>query len=257
MLQCLPEYKKLVERYDAAENALFGAVSAQTLSDCGLAFKPKDYGLSSRKRKDVQDKVDRAQRGIAHLAGRMLQFETEAGDRLSCALQLLQLDAVIKRIPNGETLRTETLRLLPEALFITRLTAELQPVRVLYRRLLVLWGTTRQNEDRTELIGKILQSMEFLHDKLQDISRRLSKRMYPFDHADEKMTLRGYLLPEVPEKENLPGLIFVTQDLAESLMGLQVRLFARLAVAAENVETALGLPPLPQPKPDEPDSKAA
>ena len=39
----------------------------------------------------------------------------------------------------------------------------------------------------------------------------------------------------------------MTQDLYIKLAGLQVRLFARLGQAAEQVETALGLPVLPEP----------
>ena len=46
----------------------------------------------------------------------------------------------------------------------------------------------------------------------------------------------------------LVGLIEATQASAERLMGLQTRLIAKLAHAAEKVEEAFGMPPLQERK---------
>lgn len=251
MLAAVKDYETLCERYDEAESSVFRTTAAQALIDCKLPVKAADFRLLDAKPKTIADKLKRGREGLHQLAAKMLAYETEAGARLSYALQLLQLDAVAKRIPGGADLRAEVDDLLPEAQFISRQMSELLPLRILHHRLGVLFSATKPNEDRQPLIKAILSTMELLHGQLTALQDELGERRYPFDHADATMTLRNHVLPEVPEANNPYGLNVVTQDAALKLMTLQFRLFARLAQAAEKVEAALGMPPLPEPKPKE------
>jgi len=72
--------------------------------------------------------------------------------------------------------------------------------------------------------------------------------MYPLDHGDESQSLKDYVLPVVPDLQDLGGLIGATRFSAERVMGIQVRLVAKLAYAAEKVEEAFGMPPLKERK---------
>jgi hypothetical protein len=99
--------------------------------------------------------------------------------------------------------------------------------------------------------------MEGMSARLNEIHEKLSGKPYPFDHADAKITLQEFVIPQMPEPMDLPGLVIVTQQLVERLYVLQVRMFARLAYAAEKVEAVLGLPKLPEPEVERIDKKDA
>src|SRR5262249_20905771 len=118
----------------------------------------------------------------------------------------------------------------------------------LFRRAAVLVSRlgNRRNEN---LIEAIFRQMEGMSTRLSDIHEQLQGKPYPFDHADAKITLQEFVIPYIPEPMDLGGLVMATQHLVERLYMLQVRIFARLAYAAEKVEAVLGLPPLPDPEP--------
>lgn len=86
------------------------------------------------------------------------------------------------------------------------------------------------------------------HGVLAEMCDDMKEYMYPFDQADAVTTLQQYVIPVLPEEQNVMGLVYVTQDSCERLTGIQSRLFAKLAHAAEKVEAAVGLPPLKERK---------
>ena len=250
MLELLPRYKKLVDRHDHAEGAVFSTTAAQQLLDCGLSIRAHGFRLPNGRRRTVDEKLERARKGLQQLAASLLEYESEAATRLSCALQLVHLDSVTKRIPQGESLRREVRETISNARFVGNSMANLLPMRILYQRLFVLTSSLNGNEGRRGLIKKILNSMEKLSSLLEMTSKSLGNRLYPFEHGKAAMTIREYALPEVPDEEDLFGMVSATDHLVQKLSILQVRLFARLANVVEQVETAIGLPPLPDPKDD-------
>lgn len=251
----LARYKKLVECHDHAEAAVFSTAAAQMLLDCGLSIRARSFRLPNGRRRTIDEKLERTRKGLQRIAGSLLEYETEAATRLSSALQLVQLDTVIKRIPNGESLRREIRESIPNAHFVGSTMADLLPMRILYHRLVVLTSHLRQDEDRPDLIKKILSSMEKLSSLLDRTSSALGDRPYPLEHDSAGMTIREYALPAIPDEQDLFGLVAATDHLLQKLSTLQVRLFARLAHAVEQVETALGLPQLPDPMFDEKSDK--
>lgn len=255
MLAALPGYKELCPRHDEAEATLFRCLAAEALVHCKLPIQSADYRLANGKSKTIAEKLRRTREALNHLAAKMLPFETDGGTRMSCAMRLLHLDKVVNRIPDGENLQREIARLLPEAQFISRKMAELLPLRLLTHRLMVLMSATKENEDRPRLIDAVFETMGQLHDQLQVLQDELEDHYYPFDHADATMTLKRFALPELPPKDNPFALYWVGGEAAQRLMLLQLRLFARLAFAAEKVESALGMPPLPQPRSNEADDE--
>jgi len=57
----------------------------------------------------------------------------------------------------------------------------------------------------------------------------------------------------VPPRDDIAGLLNLSHEAIDRLSVLYVRALGRLAIAAEEVESALGLPPIPVPriKPDQ------
>ena len=243
----LSTYQRLVPRYQAAEETLFETIAAQTLMQARIDFDPKDFHLSDSNVDAVTEKLSRAREGIANLAGKMLPFETEAGNRLSYALQLVHIHDVTDRIHRGDDLWYEIKDLLPEAQYVSRLIGELPSMRLVFQRLMILWERNRGRKPRERVLTLILSQMESLRLRLISIQQEMGNHLYPFDHAQAEMTLRVYALPQIPDEHTLGGLVQVTELMQSRLTSIQSRLFARLARAAEKVEEAVGMPPLPEP----------
>ena len=247
MMEELPTYQRLVPRYRSAEETLFETIAAQTLIQARLDFDPKDFHLSDSNADAVTEKLSRAREGIANLAGKMLPFETEAGNRLSFALQLVHIHDVTERIHRGDDLWYEIKDLLPEAQYVSRLIGELPSMRLVFHRLMILWERNRSRKPSERVLKLILSQMESLRSRLISIQLEMGNHLYPFDHAQAEMTLRVYALPQIPDEHDLGGLVQVTELMQSRLISIQARLFARLARAAEKVEEAIGMPPLQEP----------
>ena len=251
MLVELPRYKQLTPRYRRAEETLFETIAAQTLMQAGIDFKPSEYHLSDPTSDAITDKQSRARDGVAYLAGRLLPFETEAGNRLSFALQLLQVPAVVRRISAGDELQSDINDLLPEAIFISRLIGELPTLRFVFYRLMTLSDGLKGTQPNPRIVKKFVQQMSILQTRLKVIHAEMGERLYPFDHARAETTLQAHALPVVPTEHDLPGLVDATEQMQTRLTTIQIRLFARLAQAAEKVEAAIGMEPLAEPDEDQ------
>ena len=66
---------------------------------------------------------------------------------------------------------------------------------------------------------------------------------YPFEHAQEDVTLARFVVPSLPDKDDVVEVLQAGDEAIDRLGGLYTAL-GRLAVTAEEVERALGLPPL-------------
>jgi len=247
MLRELVEYKKLPDRYDQAEKSLFAAVEAMSLIQCGLRIRAADFGLRDARQKTVEARTQRARTAVQHLAARMHTFETAASERLSAAVRLLQVPKVVAAIPEGPFLQEEIRDLIRDGRLISEIIGGLPTLQILFRRTAVLVSRLG-NRRNQKLLEAIFRQMEGMSARLNEIHEKLSGKPYPFDHADAKITLQEFVIPQMPEPMDLPGLVIVTQQLVERLYVLQVRMFARLAYAAEKVESVLGLPKLPEPE---------
>lgn len=247
LLKSVPEYRALCHRLEKAESLMLRTGEALACLDCRLKIKAKYFDLPTVRRRDVAETHERAREGVQNLASRLMEFESNASHRLTNALQLLNLPAITSRMENGDDTCHEMRRMVPEALYISGLMSELGTMRILFRRLAALYGQIEKNQHNRRLYQEIFEQMEKLHTRLTSVHRQMRGRDYPLNNETMTLSLRSYALPEVPEQEDLFGLVSVTQNLYEKVAGLQVRLFARLARAAEQVEVIIGLPPLSEP----------
>ncbi len=67
---------------------------------------------------------------------------------------------------------------------------------------------------------------------------------YPFEHAQNDISLRRFLLPIIPEPEAVGDLMNQGGEAIEKTAVLNRRILGRLAVVAEEVEHAIGLAPI-------------
>ena len=251
MLKEVESYKQLIERYSTARKSHFLAATAASLLESNVKIDPTKFELRWATHEFAQDKRDRAKQGVEHLSGRMLPFESAAGERLSFALQLLHVPKVIDTVPNGADLAVEALTLLPAALFVTGLMAELPTLQILFHRTLILFdhidGADKRNE---EFFVGLIETVAALRKRLKAIHKEMGNYIYPLDHQKKELTIREFALPYVPDEDAWGEMLGVADDLMSKLVVVQLRLFARLAKIAEQVENTLGMPPLPEPKED-------
>lgn len=264
MLEIVERYKTLCRRMERAESSAFESAGALALLEAGCRFKPAKFGLRHATEEAATDRQDNAQLAVEALATKMLPFETSAGDRLSLALQLLRVPKVQERIENGTTLASEIARLLPLSRLVSRQVTDLPAFRAAYHRFFLLLSglqeLSRNEQPRKAHIDGLIRCVEELCHRLKVMKKALGRHPYPFEHARDDITLDEFLVPMIPDPEDQDGwgpVFDSTTELFERLVGLQLRLFARLAFAAEKVETALGLPELPEPILDEPDEEVA
>lgn len=251
MLKHVENYKVLAKRFLKAEQTIVQTNEALALMDVGIRVKRGTFGLRLGTQKEAKEKFKRGRPAMQNLATSMMTFETAASDRLTAALQLLHLPQIQQRIENGDGLCFETRQVVPDLRFISDLMPEMPTMFIMYRRIMVLLIHSKGQQNNRSFIETAIKQMERLHDRLQSVQSRLHGKYYPLDHHQADLTLEQYALPHLPDKHAPGHLTFVAGELFERLAGLQVRLFARLAYAAEQVEQAVGLDPLPEPNLDE------
>jgi hypothetical protein len=113
---------------------------------------------------------------------------------------------------------------------------------------------TGKDPKNQPLINAILRAAAGLRDRLDEFRWKVGDAIeYPFEHADQDVTLARFALPPVlPEKDNIGDLMSASGEAIDRLSGLYCRTLGRLAVTAEEVERALGLPPIQVDEPGEP-----
>jgi hypothetical protein len=95
-------------------------------------------------------------------------------------------------------------------------------------------------------INAVLRAAASLRDGLEEIRWKVGDGIaYPFEHADEDVTLGKFAFPPlIPAKDDIGGLLEASGEAINRLAGLYGRALGRLALAAEEVERALDLPPI-------------
>ncbi len=97
------------------------------------------------------------------------------------------------------------------------------------------------------LINAILRAAASLRDRLDEFRWKVGDAIdYPFEHADENVSLAKFALPAVlPEKDDIGALLEASGEAIDRVAGLYRRTLGRLAVTAEEVETRTGSAPNP------------
>lgn len=247
MLEGLAEYKKCSKRYEAAETELLKLTRAIACLHAGVAVDEDEFHFEEPTVAAAAARMRQVRKHMQKLSQGLFAFESDAGVRLSSALQLLFVKEVTDRIAGGVELRDEVELLIPEARFVSELMADLVPFREVYTSLLAVCEHLGKGRISRRLAAAFLFRLHNVYGRLARMGVTLGDRYYPFEHGRAEMTLHEFAIPAMPAYTNLAGVIGITQLMFTRLIFVQARLFARLAAAAEQVESALGLPTLATP----------
>jgi Zn-dependent protease with chaperone function len=252
MHAALPQLTAALEQFERAETQRCQAFSAQLLQAAHVRFKPADLSLASG---DVVA-IGRAQeegwqareQALADLQGFVRQAET----RLTTALCLLHADAVAGKINDAEAL-PRVARLNSVLGDLGAAWPHVQPLREHLYGLGLLMSRVEENSRNQAYWTELKRVAVVVHDLLGKLRDALATTPYPFDHAAGDIRVSEYLLQEIPPAEHVGELAVAAEELLARLLALYFRAMAQLAVTAERVEAALGLPRLPDPP--EPDGR--
>ncbi|MEJ7592199.1 MAG: hypothetical protein WKF77_11670 [Planctomycetaceae bacterium] len=128
----------------------------------------------------------------------------------------------------------------------------IRDAQIMLRKLLSILS---DHNDNVQLINHIKQSMQELYDHIVYLRASFENLPYLFDHAQADITVAGYLLKELPDRENPVALYEAADAIGRALPPLQARVVGRLCQIAECVETHFGLPMLEDPPEQEVDLK--
>jgi hypothetical protein len=223
-------------------------MAAAVMIKAEFKFRPSDFGLDRVKLDVAKDASARVDAEVANLDEAMSVRESAVIRRIHAALSLLQSETIVSRVPDGAFWREESAALYPVARHVGRsgIPALAETFKAHQCLLLVLsrWSGNEQNE---RLHNAIRRAAKLLADQLLLLQGSLGGMVaYPFDHAEGMISIGRYALPNLPPATDVEGLLSTTQEAINKMIALHYRLVGRLMLAAEEVEKALGMPPLPE-----------
>jgi len=246
---------KAIERTDEILGRFRNAEFAQIAMKAGLTIDPSALALKAATPRAAQAARDQAEGELRRIVEECEPFDSAAARRLTLALAILEADPVAGRITAGPELREEARALYPCVAHLANIYGSLVTRVILHRSVLhstvqLLQSATNPNKEHwnNALIGAgapLEACLDELRGKLGDAID------YPFDHAQEDITLVRFILPDPPvDKNDVDGLLRSSEGALSRLHGLYCRALGRLAVTVEEVEQVLGLPPIEVKQPD-------
>lgn len=215
--------------------------------------RPGDFDFDGKDRAEAEATIVRCDASILALQSSFEPFSEAAARRIELGLSLLELPAVLERIPEGSAVRDEARRVYPCASLLARVMQEVPPTQrsaSALARLLQKFNSGN-NQKNEPLINAILRAGRALSEDLTRFSTLLPVGIdYPFDHARENITIGEFILERVPDTKDIGELMDAMSGATDRLFDLQKRCLGALAVAVLEVETALKLPPLERPEPE-------
>jgi hypothetical protein len=247
-------------RLEEVSNRLVKAELAAVLLKTDVKIKASDYDLKSASVPAAESARDRAEAEVRQLDGSESTdpFVAAAVGRLVGSFGLLEDDRMAARIDDGRDRRDEARALyrctahlasgiMPQLARMARARSVLVGAFQVYQA-----ANDPKNQPR---INAVLRAASTLRDRLEELRWRVGDGIdYPFEHAEENVTLGKFAFPPlIPDKDDIGGLVEASGEAIDRLAGLYGRALGRLALAAEEVEKALGLPPIvvEEPEPHE------
>ena len=230
------------------------ALAFSAAADAGAAAKTLETArarmleLAPAYAQDLQDLEKlRAKQAREQFTARLEPLEGAARERLGAALQLLHDPDLERRLPEAPALRDEAGRLRPVLENLLGAWPALLDLRLAHSGLEKLLEELPQKQKDQNFIASLVERMHQVQRRWKAVLKALTEMPYPFEHGEGKISLQKYLVSKHPAPNDLGKTMEASAELLNKLFGLYLRVLGRLVLAAEQVEQAVGLPPLPDP----------
>lgn len=237
-------YEEALKKFDRADEVSREIGQASALIDAGFSFPSDTFSVPLHNYEKIQAAMRSVQAQSGNAATRLRAMETAVTERIRSGLRLLGEPEIAAKIDDVAALREEVARLLK----VHGLLVELFPQLMEYRRtgaaMQILTGQLQAHRDKASLVGMIKSHMIRLHNQLGDIFKRLVLVKYPFEHGQADISIADYLVPKLPTDDDLAALLESYSAMMDKVPALYLKLTSRLSKISEQVEAALGLPPM-------------
>ena len=185
-----------------------------------------------------------AEREEQAAAEALARIETVLKLRMECVARLLREDGCSERIPDADRMRKQTGALVEWLGCMQQVSSTLPEIlqRRAYIQILSRLLQDRKNDEG--IAGRIDSALGDQFQALSELRFLLKEYEYPYDHADGRITMLQYAMTWTPSKNDGSEIIKAVEQLADRMQSLFFRVMGDLATIGENVEKALGLPPM-------------
>lgn len=239
-----PDYFASRLLHSVGRTTLLEGHSRHTLIRAGMKFKgdgPRDLNSSAAKKREAEA----MEQSTAEL---LVVYENCMGQRISTALSILASGY----FGEGKYAFSDAAVNLPRWFEAKRILDSLSGDRAKLELGMIafvsLLSHLEANSDNASYIDSVVQASKEVLGLVNDIARRTLDAPYPLDHRDKSMTIGKFLRPTtLLTPEQIGDSYEMGSQVLERFDDLNRRLTARLALMAEQVELALGIPPLAEP----------
>ena len=235
------DYDRKLRNYNRLEIRIMEAFQNRALLDGGLHLSDSQV----KAMETVFQEVEEGQR--LAVIDELNHFEKLVRDRMTGALQLLNVQSVAAKITNGEKPKKTAERFIKTVHALENQLTTVRDLQIAFQQLAVLVNHLEGKEDDEKLVRQVRAKMGDLRQTLARLRRLLSDITYPFEHTQAQISLGEFAVLKMPAKDELGPLLDGAYEAVDRLFRVYARLVGRLAYLAEMVESELGLSPLPEP----------
>lgn len=243
------EYAGHFAQYDQADTQRLEAEQAIATFRARSQVGSGDFSVPMATREQACRVRERAEARQGAADQKMRDYETAMGERLAAAMELLFVPKLSARIDAAEAVQKEVAAVLPALAALGRRTDAVVGLRNAQAALAVLLGKFQERPRDLPLRDSVEAQAIEVHKQLVRLCENLTGIRYPFaqQQQQQSISVRDYVAGGMPDELTLGGIYAAAEELLKSVHELYYRMAGRVALAAERVESLLGLPPLPEP----------
>jgi Zn-dependent protease with chaperone function len=243
-------HRDVLKRFDKNDTLVVESTQARELLRAGFRVRKSQFSVPMGTIDQANDVRRQAVMRMNGVCRELVQYEEAHSIRLWSALELMHVDKVANRLGNPEKLQAECRKLVNALALINGKSEDLLQMRNTHAGLQALFTKLHGNL-REDLVNELVREIKDVYQRLSRLRESLARVEYPFDHAEGGTTMADYALAAMPEREDIIQIYNAAEQFGLSMTSFYPRLAGRLAVMAEQVETLLGMEPLPEPPEEE------
>ncbi len=251
MIQTLPDYAAKSKTFDELDSKWLLCHQVRALLDLGMKLKQADFDVPVQSASAATVAGEEFQSKLAVMNDELRSHESAFEQRVAAASRLLMTGNIDLPAADQRGLLEQfqaVCQTLPE---IDKTYAEEVRFRNEYASVALILRAIGGQELAADTTAKIMAKIEKLSLGMRAMSERFHSIHFPFEHADGRITLSQYMLPELPAKEDVGEVIGGAEKFVENYHYVYFRSIGTLALLCQRVEAALGLEPQADPLPEE------
>lgn len=250
MVESLKPAKDAYQQYHRGNDLIDDAVQASTLLTAKFMINAKQFNLPSANHEGIERLYDKASTIQKAASEKLDTFEEKINCRLISALQLMHHPKVAERIIAADNKLKQAKTLVAVLCKIGGIFPQILSLQKECIALATLLHNLDGNENNEDLSREMQKLLPPIQECLWGIQNNFAQTTYPFTHAHGEISIASYLMDSLPGKTDFNMIYDTVRNMLDKYYSLYYRIMGQLALTAEEVESAVGLKPLPDPTPE-------